>query len=116
MKKFIAELCKREGRYIGKGINHEKENFTGTFTLTPIINGCAVEIEFTAAGDSGEVYHTEKTTLALSQDNQVNLWSINSNVPYMFQHELKSNQLFEGNNSRFIFGLNDPCQRDVFRE
>jgi len=116
MNEIIGELCKREGRYLGRGINHDKENFEGEFVVNPIINGHGVEIEFKATGDDGTVYHTEKTTLALSHDDKPYLWSINSNAPYVFQHELRRNEKFDGNNTKLIFGFNDSDNKDIFRE
>lgn len=117
MHEILKLLAEREGHYIGDGINHDNENFKGKFSISPIINNHGIEITFTATGDDGIVYHTEKTTIALSHnDDRPYMWSINSNTSYLFQHKLRKNEIFGDQNRRFVFGLNDPSNKDLFRE
>lgn len=109
-------MCKCEGQYSGNGVNHDKEEFKGEFSITPIIGGNGVEIQFTATGNDGTIFHTEKTTVALSQDETPKLWSLNSNAPFMFQHELRKTESIDNGGTRLTFGFNDPENSEVFRE
>ena len=60
----IGQLGEFGGQYVGEGFNHDKEDFTGKLTLTPILEGKGIEISFTATGYDGSCYHAEKSIIS----------------------------------------------------
>jgi hypothetical protein len=81
MKNLIPTVLSRAGRYIGRGVNHQDQSFTGELLLAPALDGRGVALEFTALGLKGERYHQENTTIALTPMETVALWTLNTNVP-----------------------------------
>jgi len=113
---IIQSLIEFSGEFRGKGINHEKQDFIGQMSIRPVIQKNGIEIDFSAIGIEGTLYHQEKTILALGHNDKPSLWSLNSNAPYMFQLELRKDERFEGDNRRLVFGFGDPKNKDMFRE
>ena len=89
-------LSKTIGYYQGEGINHEGQPFVGSFSLQPLLDGRGFSIKFTATGKDGTVYHKEESTIALSLNEKLTLWNLNTNMPGLTPHELRSTNVKSG--------------------
>ena len=120
----------KEGSYTGSGINHEQREFTGHLELKRIINGRGIEIKFKAVGTEGTelnepttlysketiLYNEENTIIAYDSENQLCLWTLNSNIPSMVKFDLRRYGEIPGKKYIFIFGFEDPDVNVVFPE
>ncbi len=114
---IINQLLQKAGHYIGKGENHEGKKFKARFCLAPIINGAGIKINYETTGLNDDLLHKEETIIALNQNTRLSLWTLNSNVPYLYEHELTTcNDINSDIESKFIFRHNDPEDRARFRE
>lgn len=110
-----AQLSKVTGKFRGTGTNHSKENFVGTFELNEVVQGKGFRLKFVAAGSDGTVFHEEESMIAPSLEEKWTLWNLNSNMPGLVAHELKTaEQVNEGIRLEFAFG--SVANRDSFRE
>ncbi len=106
----IGQLAEQSGQYEGQGINHDKEDFVGKLTLNSILEGKAIEIDFTATGIDGTCYHAEKTIISNDFAGNVRMWNLNSNSPGMTELELRSTD------NGIVFGIADVNDKNSFRE
>ncbi len=113
MASVFDQIEKYLGTYKGEGINHEQQPFVGELSLTKSIGSFA--LHFKATGKDGALYHEERTTIALAPNEKLALWSVNTNNPFMIQHDFKKSSLVNGVTS-FVFGFNDPATTQAFRE
>lgn len=112
---FIEELVKKSGTYVGTGINHEADEFIGTFQLTPVLNNSAFEIKFNAASRDGLVFHDEVSMLAKDDQGNWVLFNNNSNSQCCMTHRLESSDKVEDKRTlSFMYGEFD--NKDSFRE
>jgi len=110
---LFVQLERYVGQYGGEGINHEDQTFTGEFVLSKSIN--SFSISFKATGAKGELYHEERTTIALSTNEKPGLWSVNTNNPVMLQHDFRR-EVSEPGVKKIIFGFGDTETLSSFRE
>lgn len=106
----ISTLNEASGTYEGNGVNHDNEEFKGKLTLSPILGGKGVEIQYEARGNDGTCFHQEKTIIATDFSGETKMWSLNSNSPGMT--ELLQRSTDDG----IVFGLGDIQNRQTFRE
>src|SRR6185295_15274128 len=99
MSDILSVLLQHAGSYVGEGINHEQESFQGHLTLTPI--GQGFSLTFIATGLEGTIYHRESTLIAATFTGQIALWTLNSNVPGVLQHELRRDGPMDGSINTF---------------
>ena len=111
----LRDLEKYIGSYTGAGVNHEKQNFSGQFCLSPVIASKAFEVIFKAVGNDGTIYHEEKTLITHTPQKQLGLWTVSNNTPFMMHLEFREEKVIEGS-QRLIFGLNNPSDKTAFRE
>lgn len=114
MKTIMESLKKAIGSYSGEGINHEKENFIGTFDLQEILGGRGFQIKFEAKSltNPSAIYHSEVSTVAPNISNGISLFNLNTNTPFLAEHTY-----VEGSNSNhMIFRFGDTANRNSFRE
>lgn len=116
MKKILETLKKACGIYLGTGINHEGQRFTGYLSLQPLLTNCGFQIHFSATGEDGQLYHQEASTLAPTMTENLTLWNLNTNSPGLVPHELRSVIAKPGAINSFIFGFNSPQDDKKFRE
>ena len=116
MNRLITALLSYQGRYCGTGINHDNQEFIGEFHLKPAIKGKGVELEFVAKGKDGTIYHEEKTFIAPNELETISLWTLNNNVPYLYEHKISEARTSEGATDTFVFKHNDPNNSNQFRE
>jgi hypothetical protein len=112
MKENLANL---QGKFIGEGINHEGQKFTGEFIATPIENKSGLAFSFKATGRNNEIYHAESSLIGKSMSGQEALWVLSSNHPGVFERKLKSKEEY-ANGTRYIFGFGNPEDKNSFRE
>jgi len=114
MKAAIDALKKAIGTYRGEGINHENENFIGTFRLQEVLAGRGFQIFFEAVATNNPSisFHAEHSTIAFNSQNGLSLFNLNTNIPFMAVH-----QLVEGPNPyELIFRFGDIGNQNSFRE
>lgn len=116
MKDILNILSKVSGTYEGHGTNHEGQPFAGTLTLKPTLAGRGIHLTFRATGLSGTVFHEEESLIAPSLKEKLTLWNLNTNMPGLAPHELKSLQPKPDAQATFIFGFSDISDMNSFRE
>lgn len=116
MKDILQSLSKITGTYEGEGINHEGQTFIGAFSLQSVLNGRGFEIHFSATGKDGTVYHEEQSTIAPNIQEKLVLWNLNTNMPGLVAHELRSSNPRNGAQNSYVFGFNQVADTNSFRE
>lgn len=116
MKEILESLKKACGVYLGEGINHEGQPFTGRLSLEPLLAGRGFQIQFSATGKDGKLYHQEASTIAPAMTEKLTLWNFNTNIPGLVPHELRSAIAKPGAANSFVFGFNSPHDDKAFRE
>ncbi|MGE3387015.1 MAG: hypothetical protein AB7K41_09835 [Bdellovibrionales bacterium] len=106
LKEILQNLSHLVGTYRGEGINHEGQPFVGSFSLQPLLDGRGFSIAFTATGKDGTVYHKEESTIAPSLNEKLTLWNLNTNMPGLTPHELRSTGVKNGATQSLLFGFN----------
>ncbi len=121
---------KREGNYLGKGINHEKKEFQGTLSLRAVVDKKGVLIKYRAVGLEGNefnkkttlynsetvLYNEEVSVICRDNENKLSLWTLNNNIGTMARFELRRFRQVSNKHSLMIFGFGDPEDNNVFRE
>lgn len=116
MKEILETLKKACGVYLGDGINHEGQAFTGRLSLEPLLAGRGFQIHFSATGKDGMLYHQEVSTIAPALTEKLTLWNFNTNIPGLVPHELRSAIAKSSAVSSLVFGFNSPEDQKAFRE
>jgi len=104
------------GRFIGRGINHDKLPFTGLFTSRPVKGGQGIAITFEAIGDDGAVFHAESSLIGRNLSDRLALTVLSSNHPAVFERPLRRTETTSDGTPRFVFGFGDPADQSQFRE
>lgn len=112
---YFEKLKRRAGHYVGAGVNHTGDYFTGYFELTCLYD-TSIQIKFSAAGNRSEDYHRETSIISYDEKEQLCLWNINSNVPGMLCHQFKRAESIDGSEVSLTFGYNDSKDATKFRE
>lgn len=112
---MLENILKLNGRFIGRGINHEGLPFTGVFTAKPAALGSGLLITFDANGDDGRNYHGETSLIGKNIEGKTGLWVLSSNHPGIFERTLKDHKKSESA-SAYIFGFGKNDDRSIFRE
>jgi ketosteroid isomerase-like protein len=116
MKEILESLKAACGVYVGEGINHEGQPFTGRLSLEPLLSGRGFQLQFSATGKDGKLYHQEASTIAPAMNEKLTLWNFNTNIPGLVPHELRSASTKTGAISSLTFGFNSPQDQKAFRE
>jgi hypothetical protein len=116
MKEILETLKKACGVYLGEGINHEGQTFTGRLSLEPLLAGRGFQINFSATEKDGKLYHQEASTIAPAMTEKLTLWNFNTNTPGLVPHELRSASAKPSAISSLVFGFNSPQDDKAFRE
>lgn len=126
----LALLVKREGNYLGEGVNHEKKKFRGRLDLLSVVDKKGVFINFSAVGIEGNelnsetslynsetvLYNEEASIICHDNKNNLTLWTLNSNIGTMARFDLRRFRQVSNKHSLMIFGYGDPEDKNVFRE
>jgi len=116
MKTTLSLLKEMTGVYVGKGVNHEGQNFNSQLTLEPIVGDRGFRLSFKAIGLDGRIYHQEESMIAPSFEEKLVLWNFNSNTPGLLPHELRKTDVKPGALASLVFGFNNPSDQASFRE
>lgn len=112
---ILNRLKAKAGRYEGEGINHEQQSFRGQLTLTEIVTGRGLSLDFKATGKSGLVFHQEHSVIALTDTGKLALWNLNSNCPGLLRHDFLECES-RANGFVLIFQHGDITDTGAFRE
>ena len=114
METFLEQLASRQGRFEGRGVNHEDEPFTGRLLLQGVPGTPACAWDFLARLDSGVFVHVEHTILALDEVGDLGLWTVSSNRPRVARYALAGlEEARDGLEASFADG--DPDDETRFR-
>ena len=116
MMELQKKLSKLEGRFIGKGINHEGQNFTGIFESKTVSNGSGLSFSFQAIGDDGTLFHTESSLIGKTFQGNLGLWVLSSNHPAVFERSLLTKPSISEGEFTWVFGYGNQEDRNSFRE
>lgn len=118
MSTIVEALAARAGRYAGEGINHDQEPFRGELTLTPVADGAAIAIDYTATGlgeQAGTVFHTEHSVIATDATGAPLLATVNAHGGGLQSMPLRRDAPEDGSERTLVFGFNDPADTAAFR-
>lgn len=116
MKTILSQLNDMVGTYVGEGINHENQPFTGHLELKSVLGGRGFQLKFTATGKNGMSFHQEESTIAPSIQEKLTLWNFNTNTPGLVPHELRTSDTKPNSMASLVFGFNKPEDKNTFRE
>lgn len=83
---LLSLLVARPGVYVGRGVNHEQEAFTGRLAVQPLVGGRAVLLTYTATRDDGVPVHEEATLLGRGPSGALCLWPVMEELPIVLPH------------------------------
>lgn len=113
---IISKLASRSGKYIGRGINHEGQAFTGSFALNALLGGTGIHLTFKASGDDGTIFHEESTTIANDLTGEIGLYNLNTNIPGLVIHKLIQQTSTPEGMEKAVFAFGDRANAKAFRE
>lgn len=116
MKPLFEVLSRVQGQYVGRGVNHEGQSFTGIFEARHLSQGPGVAFSFRAVGDEGAVYHDEQSLIGNSMAGKPSLWVLSSNHPGVFERTLKEETMTSEGTCVLVFGFGSLEDRASFRE
>lgn len=116
MNSQIEKLFSLKGKFTGNGINHEGQNFVGTFEVKEPYLKKGLAFSFCAVGENKTNYHSESSLIGMSMKGTPALWISSSNHPGVFERELKSEKILPGGETEFIFSFGKREDRNTFRE
>lgn len=126
----LSLLIKFEGSYRGFGINNENKKFRGKLTIKPIVGNKGVYIHYTAIGTEAvnlnkptnlytketAVYNEEHITIARDHENNLKMWSLNSNLGTMIIFDFRGMKYIAKQKHVLIFGYGTIEDNTMFRE
>ena len=107
----MYSLLQMTGEFSGVGINHADESFTGRMTLNPVTGNRAVSLIFTALGDTGEVFHDERTLIGFDPAGELVMVSVSNNTGAVMQYHLHHRE-----KGQLVFQFGDAALEHTFRE
>lgn len=108
-------LAESTGSYAGQGINHERQDFTGEFSLAHVMTDKLITVSSKATGKDGEVYHHEVSWIGYDMSGALTLFVSSNNHPTITPHLFhRVEEKADAKNVVFRFG--DPADRNSFRE
>lgn len=113
---LLTTLAARAGSFTGRGLNHDKEAFTGRLVVTSVMAGRAVTLHYTALGLDGQKLHEEFTLLSQSDQGGLCLWPVMSELPVVMPHHAVANQAAASDGVAVVFACGPRDALDRFRE
>lgn len=108
-------LTERTGKFQGKGVNHEKQDFTGNLLLETAVPGKMLCVRSSATGNTGEVFHDEVSWIGFDISGELVYHVSSNNHPAVVPH--KFDRLEEKDDARHVvFRFGNPDDRQSFRE
>jgi hypothetical protein len=72
--------------FVGRGLNHEGEAFTGALTVQTLVGGRAVMLNYTATLLDGREAHVEATLLGRNAEGRLCLWPVMQELSVVIPH------------------------------
>lgn len=115
---------------MGIGVNHENKKFKGDLEIKPLMGNLGVLIRYKAVGTEGFefndertlynkdtiLYNEEITIICRDSNNEVSLWTLNSNIGTMHKFDLRRFRFINKNRNVIIFGFGGKLEEEVLRE
>lgn len=99
------------GQFVGDGVNHDNEKFTGVMTLKPMLGNRGTSLSFTASGEGGVVFHDERSLIGFDPQGEIFMVSTSNNTETLMPYTLVAID-----QNRVVFRFGDVNARDTFRE
>lgn len=109
-------LTESVGDYQGRGVNHEKQNFTGKLNLKFEFQNKLLLLTSTATGDQGEIYHSEKSWIGFDMMGSLYLYVCSNNHPGIAPHLFNRIEKTDEDIQKIVFRLGDLNNKNSFRE
>jgi hypothetical protein len=111
-KEKLAGIC---GKFVGRGINHEGQPFTGIFEANRVSTNGGLSLSFQAVGDDGTIFHAEKSLMGPGVHGKLGLWVLSTNHPGIFERQLTTEDTLAGG-FVWVYGFGKRDDRSTFRE
>lgn len=115
MEKAWGLLREMTGTFSGEGENHERQPFTGKFSLRETMPKQLFALESTATGKSGEIYHAEHSWIGPNIMGELTLYVASNNHPGITPHTFHRIEEAEGG-KHVTFRFGNPENGNEFRE
>ncbi len=109
-------LAESVGDYQGRGLNHEKQNFTGKLNLKFEFENKVLLLTSSATGDSGETYHAEKSWVGFDITGSLYLYVCSNNHPAITPHLFNRVEKTSDGVQKIVFRFGDLNDKNSFRE
>lgn len=115
-KKAWSLLAESVGDYSGRGINHEKQNFTGVLSLKFDFENKSLSLVSSATGDQGQVFHSERSWLGFDITGSLVLYVVSNNHPAITPHLFNRLETGKDGEKKIVFRFGDIQDKNSFRE
>ena len=102
--------------FTGGGINHEGENFLGRMEIRKLVGGKGILLHYTATRDDGILVHEESTLLSTNDKQDLCLWPVMEELPFVLPHPELSSSVRENGTLVVVFASAPRSFTEVFRE
>lgn len=109
-------LTNFQGTYMGRGLNHEGQDYSGRFELKELLSGRGFELRSRAEGVKGELYHDEVSWIAPDLSGDLHLYVMSNNHPGVTPHLFHRIETGKEGEKRLVFRLGVPEDKASFRE
>jgi hypothetical protein len=113
---LLKALLSQPRAFAGHGTNYEGERFAGRLELQPLVNESALMLHYTATRTDGEHLHKEATLLGRNEEDELCLWPIMEELPFVLPHPQVSSTLHEGGKLVVVFASGPREMTEIFRE
>lgn len=114
-KEAFGLLSEATGKYEGSGMNHEGQDFKGSFQMRSAFPGKLISLESSAVGSSGEVYHEEVSWIGPDMAGTLMLYVSSNNHPGVTPHAFDRLEEKDGA-KHIVFRFGDVSNVQSFRE
>lgn len=109
-------MAESGGEYSGRGVNHEKQNFTGNLNLKFDFENKSLALALSATGDKDEVFHKEHSLLGFDATGKLVLYVVINNHPAIVPHIFNRIETGPDGKQKINFGFGNPEGKNSFRE
>ena len=113
---LLAALANGPAIYTGAGTNHEGEAFTARLHVSKLVGGKALLLTYVATVDGGEVIHEESTLLSTNDEEDLCLWPVLHELPFVLPHPEFKRDVAEDGTIEMVFASGPRSDVDIFRE
>ena len=113
---LLAALANGPAIYSGAGTNHEGEAFTARLQVSKLVRGKALLLTYVATSDNGEVIHEESTLLSTNDEEDLCLWPVMQELPFVLPHPEFRKDVAEDGSIEIVFASGQRSFIDIFRE